>query len=67
MSDGLSVTDLSFEYGAKKALNSVSLSVEPGTFCALLGPNGAGKSTCAITPAKPSRNSASSFNNPPSI
>jgi len=45
MSDGLSVTDLSFEYGAKKALNSVSLSVEPGTFCALLGPNGAGKST----------------------
>ncbi|MEP3637053.1 MAG: ABC transporter ATP-binding protein [Paracoccaceae bacterium] len=45
MADGLTVHDLSFDYGAKQALNNVSLDVAPGTFCALLGPNGAGKST----------------------
>ena len=44
-SASLSVTDLRFEYGPKTALDGVSLSVAPGTFCALLGPNGAGKST----------------------
>ncbi|MEX0317206.1 MAG: ABC transporter ATP-binding protein [Ruegeria sp.] len=42
---GLSVRDLSFRYGAKTALDAVSLDVAPGCFCALLGPNGAGKST----------------------
>ncbi|MWB76426.1 ATP-binding cassette domain-containing protein [Pseudooceanicola sp. 216_PA32_1] len=42
---GLKVTGLSHAWGAKKALDDVSLSVEPGRFCALLGPNGAGKST----------------------
>lgn len=42
---GLVVERLSFAYGATKALDDVSLRVEPGTFCALLGPNGAGKST----------------------
>lgn len=42
---GLSVTDISFSYGAKRALDDVSFSVGPGRFCALLGPNGAGKST----------------------
>lgn len=45
MTDGLSVRNLSFDYGAKKALDRVSMDVPPATFCALLGPNGAGKST----------------------
>lgn len=40
----LSVEDLSFSYGAKRALESVSFKLAPG-FSALLGPNGAGKST----------------------
>lgn len=42
---GLDVCELSFRYGTRTALNSVSFDVAPGTFCALLGPNGAGKST----------------------
>ena len=42
---GLAVRELSFHFGAKAALDSVSFDVVPGTFCALLGPNGAGKST----------------------
>lgn len=42
---GLKVKDLSHNYAGKKALDSVSFSVERGQFCALLGPNGAGKST----------------------
>ena len=41
----LQVTDLSFSYGAKTALEHVSFGVERGRFAALLGPNGAGKST----------------------
>ena len=45
MTDGLTVRGLSFQYGADKALDEVSLSVPQGCFCALLGPNGAGKST----------------------
>ena len=42
---GLSVSNLSFSYGVKQALDNVSFHVEEGRFCALLGPNGAGKST----------------------
>jgi ABC-2 type transport system ATP-binding protein len=42
---GLRVEGLSYSYGAKRALDNVSLTVEQGQFCALLGPNGAGKST----------------------
>ncbi|MEP1201305.1 MULTISPECIES: ABC transporter ATP-binding protein [Rhodobacterales] len=42
---GLRVSNLSFSYGPKQALEDVSFDVEPGQFCALLGPNGAGKST----------------------
>jgi len=45
MTAGLSVTDLSYAFGSKQALDAVSFNVEPGSFCALLGPNGAGKST----------------------
>ena len=42
---GLTVSDISYNYGAKRALDGVDFAVDPGTFCALLGPNGAGKST----------------------
>ena len=42
---GLAVENLSHSYGRTKALDDVTLSVPPATFCALLGPNGAGKST----------------------
>ena len=45
MSTGLSVTSVSYRYGAKQALEDVSFDVAPGRFAALLGPNGAGKST----------------------
>ncbi|HQU68551.1 MAG TPA: ABC transporter ATP-binding protein [Albidovulum sp.] len=45
MHDGLSVTGVSYSYGARKALDDVSFHVAPGHFCALLGPNAAGKST----------------------
>ncbi|MDF3416543.1 ATP-binding cassette domain-containing protein [Sulfitobacter sp. M57] len=43
--NGLKVSELSFSYGTKPALENVSLEVPAGRFCALLGPNGAGKST----------------------
>ena len=36
---------VSHAYGARKALDDVSFSVEPGAFAVLLGLNGAGKST----------------------
>ncbi|CAD0186681.1 Daunorubicin/doxorubicin resistance ATP-binding protein DrrA [Ruegeria sp. THAF57] len=42
---GLSVRNVSYAYGEKRALDDVSFHVSPGAFCALLGPNGAGKST----------------------
>ena len=42
---GLSVRNVSYAYGDKRALDDVSLHVPKGAFCALLGPNGAGKST----------------------
>ncbi|MDJ0994054.1 MAG: ABC transporter ATP-binding protein [Dinoroseobacter sp.] len=42
---GLSVRNLSYSYGSKRALDDVSFSIAPGAFSALLGPNGAGKST----------------------
>lgn len=41
----LSVEGVSHHYGARRALDSVSLTVEEGRFCALLGLNGAGKTT----------------------
>lgn len=42
---GLSVRDLSFSYGSRRALSGVGFDIPSGAFCALLGPNGAGKST----------------------
>jgi branched-chain amino acid transport system ATP-binding protein len=42
----LQVTDLAKSFGAFRALDGVSLSVEAGQLVALIGPNGAGKSTC---------------------
>ncbi|MDO9139570.1 MAG: ABC transporter ATP-binding protein [Methylobacter sp.] len=41
----LSVQDLSFSYGGKKALDQVNFKIQPGECTVLLGPNGAGKST----------------------
>jgi ABC-2 type transport system ATP-binding protein len=41
----LAITNLSYAYGPRKALNDVSLSVPVGRFAVLLGPNGAGKTT----------------------
>ena len=42
---GLEVSDISYAYGSRVALEDVSFKVPTATFCALLGPNGAGKST----------------------
>ncbi|MDH3316170.1 MAG: ATP-binding cassette domain-containing protein [Gammaproteobacteria bacterium] len=42
---GIEIEDLHYAYGAKKALDGVSLSIRRGRFTAVLGPNGAGKST----------------------
>jgi ABC-2 type transport system ATP-binding protein len=41
----LSVENVSYAYGAKKALDGVNFSVRRGECAILLGPNGAGKST----------------------
>ena len=41
----LTVENLSFSYGKKRALHEVSFQIEQSKFCALLGLNGAGKST----------------------
>jgi ABC-2 type transport system ATP-binding protein len=41
----LTVRDVGFSYGVKKALDQVSFEIRPGHCTMLLGPNGAGKST----------------------
>ena len=41
----LSVHDLTYNYGSKRALDAVTFDVLPSSFTALLGPNGAGKTT----------------------
>jgi branched-chain amino acid transport system ATP-binding protein len=47
MTDRLDARGLTFSYGAARALETFSLSVEPGEIVALIGSNGAGKSTTA--------------------
>ena len=44
---GLVIRDLTVRRGMHRALESVDLTVEPGTITTVLGPNGAGKSTLA--------------------
>lgn len=41
----IQVSDLTFEYPGKKALDRVSFTIESGSVTALVGPNGAGKTT----------------------
>lgn len=41
----IQVSDLSFSYGPRRALERINFELEAGCFNALLGPNGAGKST----------------------
>ncbi|MDH4164521.1 MAG: ABC transporter ATP-binding protein [Nitrospirota bacterium] len=41
----IKLTDLTKNYGALTAVNSISLTVEPGEVFGFLGPNGAGKTT----------------------
>ena len=41
----LTVENLSFSYGGKKALDAISFQIRAGECTVLLGPNGAGKST----------------------
>src|SRR3954469_6411888 len=41
----LTVTDVSFGYGARLALKSVSLAIAPDRVVGILGPNGSGKTT----------------------
>ena len=43
--NALTITDLSFAYGSKKALANVNFVIRSGECTILLGPNGAGKST----------------------
>lgn len=43
--NALSIEDLSFAYGNKRALDQINVQVKHGECCILLGPNGAGKST----------------------
>ena len=45
MTRGIEISEVSHNFGQKRVLDQITLSIKKGTFCALLGPNGAGKST----------------------
>ena len=45
MTHGIEISEISQNFGQKRVLDQITLSIKKGTFCALLGPNGAGKST----------------------
>jgi len=60
----LATEDLTVRYGARRALDGVTLEVEPGSVFALLGANGAGKSSlvrCALGEQKPTAGRARLF------
>ena len=41
----IQLLNVSKQWGQTKALDDISLTIEPGSFCVLLGPSGCGKST----------------------
>ena len=45
MTHGIEISVVGHNFGQKRVLDQITLSIKKGTFCALLGPNGAGKST----------------------
>jgi ABC-type multidrug transport system, ATPase component len=45
LAPALDLIEVTFAYGARRALSEVSLRIEPGETVILLGPNGAGKTT----------------------
>jgi len=49
MADAITADGLTKAFGRTKALDGLSLTVEPGTVTAILGPNGAGKTTTIET------------------
>jgi putative spermidine/putrescine transport system ATP-binding protein len=45
-STAVRLNELSKHYGAQRAVDALSLTIEPGSMLALLGPSGCGKTTC---------------------